>query len=72
MATVGVSLTVFFLQNTKSANIAKTVRDRAISSEFLTRRVVQEYSVAISKISNFTTFGSHPEFLQKIKNRKYL
>ena len=36
-----------FLQNTKSANISKTVRDRAISSEFLTHRVVQEYSVAI-------------------------
>ena len=33
MAAVGVSLTVFFLQNTKSANISKTVRDRAISSE---------------------------------------
>ena len=32
MAAVGVSLTVF-LQNTKSANISKTVRDRAISSE---------------------------------------
>ena len=46
MAAVGVSLTVF-LQNTKSANISKTVRDRAISSEFLTRRVVQEYLVAI-------------------------
>ena len=46
MAAVGVSLTVF-LQNTKSANISKTVRDRAISSEFLTRRVVQQYLVAI-------------------------
>ena len=46
MAAVGVSLTVF-LQNTKSANISKTVRNRAISSEFLTRRVVQEYSVAM-------------------------
>ena len=46
MATVGVSLTVL-LQNTKSANISKTVRDRAISSEFLTHRVVQEYPVAI-------------------------
>ena len=46
MAAVGVSLTVF-LQNTKSANISKTVRDRAISSEFLTRRVIQEYSVPI-------------------------
>ena len=46
MTAVGVSLTVF-LQNTKSANILKTVRDRAISSEFLTNMVVQEYSVAI-------------------------
>ena len=46
MAAVGVSLTVF-LQNTKSAYISKTVRDRAILSEFLTHRVVQEYSVAI-------------------------
>ena len=46
MAAVGVSLTVF-LQNTKSGNISKTVRDRAISGEFLTRRVVQEYLVAI-------------------------
>ena len=46
MVAVGVSLTVF-LQNTKSANISKTVRDRAIASEFLTHRVVQEYSVAI-------------------------
>ena len=46
MAAVGVSLSVC-LQNTKSANISKTVRNRAISSEFLTRRVVQEYSVAI-------------------------
>ena len=46
MAAVVVSLTVF-LQNTKSANISKTERDRVISSEFLTHRVVQEYSVAI-------------------------
>ena len=46
MAAVGVSLTIF-LQNTKSANISKTVRDRAISSEFLTHRVVQKYLVAI-------------------------
>ena len=36
-----------FLQNTKSANILKTVRDRAILSEFLIHRVVQDYVVAI-------------------------
>ena len=46
MEAVGVSLTVF-LQNTKSANISKTIRDRAIQSEFLSQRVVQECSVAI-------------------------
>ena len=39
MAAVGVSSTVF-LQNAKSGKISKIVRDRAISSEFLTRRVV--------------------------------
>ena len=71
MAAVGVSLTVL-LQNTKSANISKTVRDRAVVSEFLTRRVVQEYSVAILKISNFTIFGGHLEVLRKMKNGKYL
>ena len=32
-------------------NISKTVRDRAISSEFLTRRVVQEYPKQRGKIS---------------------
>ena len=42
MAALVVSLTVF-LQNTKSANISKIVRDR----EILTHRVVQEYVVAI-------------------------
>ena len=46
MAAVGVSLTVL-LQNTKSTNISKTVRDRAISSAFLTHGVVQDYMVAI-------------------------
>ena len=55
MAAVGVSLTVF-LQNTKSANISKTVRDRVILSEFLTCRVVQEYLVAILKIFKFYKF----------------
>ena len=31
-----------FLRKMKSVNISKTVRDRAISNEYLTRRVVQE------------------------------
>ena len=37
VAAVGVSLIVF-LQNTRSANISKTIIDRAISSEFWTHR----------------------------------
>ena len=43
-------------------NISKTVRDRAISSEFLTRRVVQECPMQRGKESIFTTFGGHLEF----------
>ena len=35
------------------------VRDRAISNEFLTHRVVQQYSVPTGKMSVFATFGSH-------------
>ena len=38
-----------FSENVKFANISQTVRDRAISSEFLTHRVVQEYSVLRGK-----------------------
>ena len=34
----------------KSVNIMKTIRDRAISSEFLTHRVVQEYPMQRGKI----------------------
>ena len=36
-------------------NISKTVTDRAISSEFLTRRVAQECPVQRGKISIFAT-----------------
>ena len=53
-------------------NISKTVRDRAISSEFLTRRVVQEYFVPRGKISIFGTFGGHLGFSRKMKNCEYL
>ena len=45
MAAVGVSLTDFY--KIQKVQISQTVRDTAISSEFLTHRVVQEYSVAI-------------------------
>ena len=44
----------------KSVNISKTVRDRAISSECLTGRVVQEHHSR--KISIFATFGGHLRF----------
>ena len=53
-------------------NISKTVRDRAISSEFLTHRVVQEYPMQKGKISIFVTFGGHLGFLRKMKKCEYL
>ena len=53
-------------------NISKTVTDTAISSEFLTRRVVQECPVERRKISFFATFGGHLGFLRKMKKCEYL
>ena len=61
-----------FLRKRKSVNISKTVRDRAISSEFLTRRVVQESLVQRGEISIFATFGGHLEFLRKMEKCQYL
>ena len=46
----------------KSVNISKIVRDRAISSKFLTHRVVQVYPVPRGKILIFTTFCGHLGF----------
>ena len=46
----------------KCVNISKTVRDRAISSEFLTHRVVQEYPMLRGKISIVPTFVGHLGF----------
>ena len=43
-------------------NILKTVRDRAISSEFMTRMVVQECPMQKGKFSIFATFGGHLGF----------
>ena len=34
-----------FSENVKNHNISQTIRDRAILSEFLTHRVVQEYAM---------------------------
>ena len=42
-----------FSGKSKSVNISKTVRDGAISSEFWTHRVVQEYSMRRGKNFNF-------------------
>ena len=53
-------------------NISKTVRDRAISREFLTHRVVQEYPMQRGKISIFATFGGHVVFQRKMKKCEYL
>ena len=49
-------------ENKTIENIFEMVRDRAILSEFLTHRVVQQYSVPRGKISVFATFGSHLGF----------
>ena len=48
-------------------NISETVRDRAISNEFLTHRVEEEYAVLRGKISFFGTSGGHLGFYQKMK-----
>ena len=53
-------------------NISKTIRDRAISSEFLTCKVVQECPVQRGKISIFATFGGLFGFLRKIEKCQYL
>ena len=53
-------------------NISKTVRDRAISTEFLTHRVVQEGLMQRGKISIFATFGDYLGFLRKMKKCEYL
>ena len=53
-------------------NISKTVRGRAISSEFLTHRVVQEWPVERGKIWIFATVGGHLGFLPKMKRCEYL
>ena len=45
----------------------ETVRDRVISSEFLTQRIVQVCPMQGGKISTFATFGSHLGFLRKMK-----
>ena len=56
----------------KRVNISKTIRDRAISSEFLTRRVVQECPIQRGEISIFATFGGHLGFLRKMEKCQYL
>ena len=55
-----------FAENGK-LSISQTVRDRAISSEFFTCRVVQESPVQRGIISIFTTFGGHLGFLREMK-----
>ena len=60
-----------FAENRK-VSISQTVRDRAISSKFLTCRVVQESPVQRGKISIFATFGGHLRFLRKMKKCQYL
>ena len=45
-----------FSENVKKSHILKTVRDRAISAEFLIHRVVQEYPIQREKNFNFHHF----------------
>ena len=45
-----------------NVNILKIIRDRAIFSQVLTHRVVQEYPIQRGKISIFATFGGHLGF----------
>ena len=61
-----------FLRKMKKCEYLETVRDRAISSEFSTRRVLQEYPMQRGKISIFATFGGHLGFLWKMKKFEYL
>ena len=51
-------------------NISKTVRDRAISSEFLTHRVVQDCPMQRGGKSIFATFVGHLAFLRKMNISK--
>ena len=62
----------FFLPENEKESISKAVRDRAISSKFLTRTVVQECPVERGKISIFATFGGHLGFSQKMEKCQYL
>ena len=54
------TLLLLLVKMSKITNISKTVRDRAISSEFLTHRVVQECSVQREKISIGEKFQFSP------------
>ena len=57
-------LIVAKMEKNKFASISLTVRDRAISSKFLTHRVSPQPKCAI--------FGGHLEFLHKTQKRIYL
>ena len=58
-----------FCEKQKNVNISETVRDRAISTEFSTRWVVERYHRQNRKISFFATFGGHLGFFaEKQKN----
>ena len=53
------TLLLLLLKMWKFTNISQTIRDRAISSEVLTHRVVQEYPMLRGKISlGLVNFGS--------------
>ena len=58
-----------FCEKQKNRNISKTVRDRAISTEFLTHRVVEKYSIQNLKNFQFSPFlAAILNFCEKRKN----
>ena len=62
----------WILRKIKIENIFKMVRDRAILSEFLTHRVVQQYSVPRGKISVFHHFWLPSWISVENENCEYL
>ena len=62
----------WILAKNENVNISKTIRDRAISSEFLICWVVQECPMQTGKISILATFGGHLGFLRKMKKCEYI
>ena len=62
------TLLLLLVKNWKIINISQTVRDRAISNEFSTHRVVQDYPMLRGKISILATLAAILDFSKKWKS----